>query len=103
VHAVDYARYADDLVILVDGHRRHDWLLRAVQGREGYTTFTFEHYRRFASDAFNTGATGTGVVLPIDQGDPDIGVPERLRGGQAAEAPAHDHDARRRIKRDGPR
>jgi RNA-directed DNA polymerase len=27
---VDYARYADDLVILVDWHRRHDWLLRAV-------------------------------------------------------------------------
>src|SRR5205807_6432775 len=26
---LDYARYADDLVILVDWHRRHDWLLRA--------------------------------------------------------------------------
>jgi len=30
---VDYARYADDLVILVDWHRRHDWLLRAVHQR----------------------------------------------------------------------
>ena len=30
---VEYARYADDLVILVDGHRRHDWLLRAVDRR----------------------------------------------------------------------
>jgi RNA-directed DNA polymerase len=30
---VDYARYADDLVILVDRHRRHDWLLRAVHRR----------------------------------------------------------------------
>jgi RNA-directed DNA polymerase len=30
---VDYARYADDLVILVDWHWRHDWLLRAVHGR----------------------------------------------------------------------
>jgi len=30
---VDYARYADDLVILVDWHRRHDWLLRAVYRR----------------------------------------------------------------------
>jgi RNA-directed DNA polymerase len=30
---VDYARYADDLVILVDWHRRHDWLLRAVHRR----------------------------------------------------------------------
>lgn len=30
---VDYARYADDLVILVDGHRRHDWLLKAVYRR----------------------------------------------------------------------
>ena len=29
---VDYARYAD-LVILVDWHRRHDWLLRAVHRR----------------------------------------------------------------------
>jgi RNA-directed DNA polymerase len=27
---VEYARYADDLVILVDGHRRQDWLLGAV-------------------------------------------------------------------------
>jgi RNA-directed DNA polymerase len=30
---VDYARYADDLVILVDWHWRHDWLLRAVHRR----------------------------------------------------------------------
>jgi RNA-directed DNA polymerase len=30
---VDYARYADDLVILVDWHRRHDWRLRAVHRR----------------------------------------------------------------------
>ena len=30
---VEYARYADDLVILVDGYRRHDWLLRAVDRR----------------------------------------------------------------------
>jgi RNA-directed DNA polymerase len=30
---VDYARYADDLVILVDWHWRHDWLLRAVPRR----------------------------------------------------------------------
>ena len=30
---VDYARYADDLVILVDWHRRHDGLLRAVHQR----------------------------------------------------------------------
>jgi RNA-directed DNA polymerase len=30
---VDYARYADDLVILVDWHRRHDWLLTVVHRR----------------------------------------------------------------------
>lgn len=30
---VEYVRYADDLVILVDGYRRHDWLLRAVDRR----------------------------------------------------------------------
>ena len=30
---VDYARYADDLVILVDWHPRHDWLLTAVARR----------------------------------------------------------------------
>ncbi|MGH7535316.1 MAG: reverse transcriptase domain-containing protein, partial [Gemmatimonadales bacterium] len=30
---VEYARYADDLVILVDGHPRHDGLLRAVDRR----------------------------------------------------------------------
>jgi RNA-directed DNA polymerase len=30
---VEYARWADDLVILVDGYRRHDWLLRAVDRR----------------------------------------------------------------------
>ena len=30
---LDYARYADDLVILEDWHRRHDWLLRAVHRR----------------------------------------------------------------------
>ena len=30
---VEYARYADDLVILVDGYRRHEWLLRAIEQR----------------------------------------------------------------------
>src|ERR1700693_2182809 len=30
---VQYARYADDLVILIDSHRRHDWLLKAVERR----------------------------------------------------------------------
>jgi len=30
---VEYARYADDLVILVDGHRRWDWLEKAVYRR----------------------------------------------------------------------
>ncbi len=31
--AIDYARFADDLVILVDAYPRHDWLLRAAQQR----------------------------------------------------------------------
>ena len=30
---IEYARFADDLVMLVDGHRRHEWLLRAVERR----------------------------------------------------------------------
>jgi len=30
---LEYARFADDLVILVDAHPRHDWLLRAVDKR----------------------------------------------------------------------
>jgi RNA-directed DNA polymerase len=30
---VEYARYGDDLVILVDGYRRHDWLRQAVDRR----------------------------------------------------------------------
>ncbi len=30
---VEYARYADDLVILVDAYRQHDWLLKAVEKR----------------------------------------------------------------------
>jgi RNA-directed DNA polymerase len=31
--AVEYARFADDLVILVHAHPRHDWVLRAVAQR----------------------------------------------------------------------
>jgi RNA-directed DNA polymerase len=31
--ALEYARFADDLVILVHEHPRHDWLLRAVDRR----------------------------------------------------------------------
>src|SRR5882724_6036446 len=31
--AVQYARFADDLVILIDYHPRHDWLLKAVDRR----------------------------------------------------------------------
>jgi RNA-directed DNA polymerase len=30
---LEYARYADDLVILVDAYRRHDWLLKAANQR----------------------------------------------------------------------
>jgi len=30
---VEYARFADDLVILIDAHPRHDWLLPAVEKR----------------------------------------------------------------------
>src|SRR5437870_10107784 len=30
---VEYVRYADDLVILSDGFRQHDWLLKAVDRR----------------------------------------------------------------------
>jgi RNA-directed DNA polymerase len=33
--AVQYARFADDLVILVDAHPRHDWLVAAVTQRLG--------------------------------------------------------------------
>ena len=31
--SVDYARFADDLVILIDAHQRHDWLMAAVEKR----------------------------------------------------------------------
>jgi len=31
--AIEYARFADDLVILMDAHPRHDWLVRAVNKR----------------------------------------------------------------------
>jgi RNA-directed DNA polymerase len=31
--AIQYARFADDLVILVDSHSRHDWLIEAVTKR----------------------------------------------------------------------
>ena len=30
---VQYARFADDLVILINAHRRHDWLVKAVERR----------------------------------------------------------------------
>ena len=31
--SVEYARSADDLVILIDAHQRHDWLMAAVEKR----------------------------------------------------------------------
>ena len=30
---IEYARFADDLVILIDAHKRHDWLITAVEKR----------------------------------------------------------------------
>jgi RNA-directed DNA polymerase len=30
---VQYARFADDLVVLIDSHPRHDWLIGAVEQR----------------------------------------------------------------------
>src|SRR3974377_2133001 len=31
--SIEYARFADDLVILIDAHKRHDWLMGAVEKR----------------------------------------------------------------------
>ncbi len=31
--SIEYARFADDLVILIDAHPRHDWLMAAVEKR----------------------------------------------------------------------
>ena len=30
---IEYARFADDLVILIDAYPRHDWLMKAVERR----------------------------------------------------------------------
>jgi RNA-directed DNA polymerase len=30
---VEYARFADDLVVLIDAYKRHDWLIGAVTKR----------------------------------------------------------------------
>src|SRR5437870_11383451 len=30
---VQYARYADDLVVLIDSHPRHEWIVKAVEKR----------------------------------------------------------------------
>jgi RNA-directed DNA polymerase len=30
---IEYARFADDMVILINAHPRHDWLLKAVDKR----------------------------------------------------------------------
>lgn len=30
---IEYARFADDLVVLIDAHARHDWLMKAVEKR----------------------------------------------------------------------
>lgn len=30
---VEYARFADDMVVLIDSHPRHDWLIKAVERR----------------------------------------------------------------------
>ena len=30
---VEYARFADDLVILIDAHKRHDWLTGSIKQR----------------------------------------------------------------------
>src|SRR6516165_4497634 len=31
--SIEYARFADDLVISIDAHKRHDWLIAAVEKR----------------------------------------------------------------------
>ena len=50
--AVQYARFADDLVILVDSHPRHDWLEKAVTKRlrEELGKTTSPNQRREESD-----------------------------------------------------
>src|SRR5260370_32711889 len=31
--SIEYARFADDLVVLIDAYQRHDWLMAAVEKR----------------------------------------------------------------------
>jgi RNA-directed DNA polymerase len=33
VHVLEYVRFADDLVVLVDAYRRHEWLVTAAHRR----------------------------------------------------------------------
>jgi len=37
---IEYARFADDLVILIDAYKRHDWLVGAVERAEGWQAET---------------------------------------------------------------
>ena len=50
---IEYARFADDLAILIDAHPRHDWLMRAVE-KQGCSTLFIEsveqHGRGILSD-----------------------------------------------------
>ena len=39
---IEYARFADDLVILIDAYKRHDWLIGAVEKR---LREEFDNYR----------------------------------------------------------
>ena len=41
---IEYARFADDLVILIDAHPRHDWLMKAVEKFEYKRGYKFSTY-----------------------------------------------------------
>src|SRR5262249_35001985 len=60
--AVQYARFADDLVILVDAHPRHDWLVAAVtkrfRGEIGKIRVEIKEEKRRIADLREGGSIG---------------------------------------------
>jgi RNA-directed DNA polymerase len=45
---IEYARFADDLVILIDAYPRHDWLMKAVEKRLRREARAHEQHRRWS-------------------------------------------------------
>src|SRR5215831_15959309 len=81
---IEYARFADDLVILIDAYKRHDWLITAVEKRLREEFAKLQVEINAAPFAFSAWACNAAASLRANYGDSGRAVSSTSDGVRAS-------------------